>query len=64
MNIELLTLSKVTSISGDSGDFTVTLKQSPRFVDMEKCIACGTCAEKRKGFSDNKGDMKPARLPR
>ncbi len=46
MNIELLTLSKVTSISGDSGDFTVTLKQSPRFVDMEKCIACGTCAEK------------------
>ena len=46
MNIELLTLSKVTAISGDSGDFTVTLKQSPRFVDMEKCIACGTCAEK------------------
>ena len=46
MNIELLTLSKVTSISGESGDFTVTLKQSPRFVDMDKCIACGTCAEK------------------
>lgn len=46
MNIELLTLSKITSISGDSGNFTVTLKQSPRFVDMDKCIACGACAEK------------------
>jgi len=24
----------------------VTLTQSPRFVDMDKCIACGLCAEK------------------
>lgn len=46
MNIELLTLSKVTSISGDSGNFTVNIKQYPRFVDMDKCIACGACAEK------------------
>ncbi|KGO34743.1 heterodisulfide reductase, partial [Desulfobulbus sp. Tol-SR] len=27
-------------------DFTVTVKESPRFVDMDKCIACGACAEK------------------
>ncbi len=34
------------SIDGKAGDFTVTVRQSPRYVDMEKCIACGACAEK------------------
>ena len=34
------------SIEGDEGDFSVTIKKSPRYVDMEKCIACGTCSEK------------------
>ncbi|MCG8684572.1 MAG: FAD-dependent oxidoreductase, partial [Desulfobacterales bacterium] len=33
-------------MSGEVGDFTVTVKKSPRFVDEEKCIACGLCAEK------------------
>jgi heterodisulfide reductase subunit A len=36
----------VTSIEGKEGDFSVTIKNYPRYVDMEKCIACGTCAEK------------------
>jgi len=36
----------VTSIAGAEGNFTVTVLQQPRFVDMEKCIACGLCAEK------------------
>jgi heterodisulfide reductase subunit A len=36
----------VTSIEGEEGDFSVTIKKSPRYVDMEKCIACGTCSEK------------------
>jgi heterodisulfide reductase subunit A len=42
----LLTLSKLTAISGEEGNFTVTVKKSPRFVDMDKCIACGACSEK------------------
>ena len=46
MNIELLTLSKLTAIRGEEGNFTVTVRKSPRFVDMEKCIACGACSEK------------------
>ena len=46
MNIELLTLSKLTAIQGDEGNFTVTIKKSPRYVDLDKCIACGACAEK------------------
>jgi heterodisulfide reductase subunit A len=46
LNIELLTLSKLTAIQGDEGNFTVNLKKSPRYVDLDKCIACGACSEK------------------
>jgi heterodisulfide reductase subunit A len=46
LNVELLTLSEVLEVSGVEGDFTVGVKKSPRYVDMEKCIACGLCAEK------------------
>ena len=28
------------------GDFNVRVVQHPRYIDMEKCIACGLCAEK------------------
>jgi len=42
----LLTLSEVTEVSGQEGDFHVSVTQHPRYVDMEKCIACGLCAEK------------------
>ena len=41
-----MTLSEVTSIEGVAGDFTVTVKESPRYVDVDKCIACGACTEK------------------
>ena len=33
-------------ISGAEGNFEVKLTQNPRYVDMEKCIACNACAEK------------------
>ena len=46
MNIKLHTLSTVTSIDGNEGNFTVTINKAPRYVDMEKCIACGLCNEK------------------
>jgi heterodisulfide reductase subunit A len=46
LNIELLTLTEVEGVEGVEGDFTVHLRQHPRFVDMDKCIACGQCAEK------------------
>jgi heterodisulfide reductase subunit A len=39
-------LSEVNSVSGKQGDFTVELLQHPRYVDVDKCIACGLCAEK------------------
>ena len=33
-------------ISGEEGNFAVQITQYPRYVDMDKCIACGICAEK------------------
>ncbi|MBW1739715.1 MAG: CoB--CoM heterodisulfide reductase iron-sulfur subunit A family protein [Deltaproteobacteria bacterium] len=45
-NIELLTLSEVQSVSGEAGNFEVTVFQSPRYIDMDRCMGCGTCAEK------------------
>jgi heterodisulfide reductase subunit A len=42
----MLTLSEVQGIRGEEGNFEVKLIQHPRYVDMEKCIACGACAEK------------------
>jgi heterodisulfide reductase subunit A-like polyferredoxin len=45
LNIDILTLSEVTGISGEPGNFTVTLAQEPRYIDPAKCTGCGACAE-------------------
>ena len=46
INIELLTMAEVTAIAGEEGNFEVQVHQKPRYIDMDKCIACGLCAEK------------------
>ncbi len=46
LNINLLTLSEVLDIQGGPGHMKVRIRKNPRYVDTEKCIACGTCAEK------------------
>ncbi len=43
-NVRVMTLTEVAAVSGDTGDYTVTLRRSPRYVN-EKCTACGACAE-------------------
>ncbi len=45
-NIEVITLAEVEGIEGEKGDFTVTLKVKPRYVDVEKCTGCGDCTAK------------------
>jgi len=44
-NIEIITLADVQGISGAPGNFKVKLRQNPRYVDAEKCNACGDCTE-------------------
>jgi NADH:ubiquinone oxidoreductase subunit E len=43
-DIDVISLSDIESVRGTPGNFTVTLKKRPRFVDEEKCTGCGTCA--------------------
>ena len=45
-NIQLLTLTDVVGIEGGPGNFKVSLHQRARYVDMDKCVGCGLCAEK------------------
>ncbi|TAK28650.1 MAG: FAD-dependent oxidoreductase [Chloroflexota bacterium] len=44
LNIDILTNTTVKSISGEAGNFTVTIERKPRFIDPDKCTACGECA--------------------
>jgi heterodisulfide reductase subunit A-like polyferredoxin len=45
-NIELLTLTEVKEMKGESGNFEVTVLKNPRYVDETKCRGCGDCAAK------------------
>jgi quinone-modifying oxidoreductase subunit QmoA len=38
------TMAEVTSVEGEVGNYTVKIKQSPRYVN-DKCTCCGKCAE-------------------
>jgi len=42
-NIRLLSLAEVSSVSGDAGDYSVSITQHPRYVN-DNCTACGDCA--------------------
>ncbi len=42
--IELLTFANITAIAGRAGRFTVDVTLNPRYVDLSRCVGCGTCA--------------------
>ncbi len=44
-NIEILTSTRVIDVEGQAGDFTVSLRQEPRYVDSARCINCDYCAQ-------------------
>jgi len=46
LNIDLITNADVLGVEGEAGDFHVTVRKRPRFVDLEKCNSCGDCLEK------------------
>lgn len=45
-NIHLITMAEVEKVEGEPRNFSVTVRERARYIDMEKCIACGLCAEK------------------
>jgi NADH:ubiquinone oxidoreductase subunit E len=42
-DIDIISLADVESLSGEPGNFTVKVKENPRFVDLDKCTGCGAC---------------------
>jgi heterodisulfide reductase subunit A-like polyferredoxin len=44
-NITLHTCCEVEGVTGSAGDFTVRVLEHARYVDGEKCTACGDCIE-------------------
>lgn len=42
-NIKLMTYSEVQDITGSKGDFQVKVLHKARYVDEDKCTACGDC---------------------
>ncbi len=45
-NIEVITYSDLLSVSGEPGNFSVSLRKRARFVDETRCTGCGVCQEK------------------
>jgi NADPH-dependent glutamate synthase beta subunit-like oxidoreductase len=44
-DIELITGGELQELSGSVGEFSARLHLEPRYVDLEKCNACGECFE-------------------
>jgi heterodisulfide reductase subunit A-like polyferredoxin len=42
-DIELITLAEIDRITGEAGNFTVSVNQKARYVDESKCTGCGLC---------------------
>lgn len=43
-NLRVFTMSEIVSLTGQPGDYTATLKISPRYVN-ENCTGCGECGK-------------------
>ena len=44
-NINLLTNTQVIEVEGQAGNFSVILRQEPRYINVDRCINCGLCAQ-------------------
>ncbi len=51
-NLRLLTMTEVASVDGEEGNYSVTLKTAPRYVN-ENCTACGACGDAVEAEFDN-----------
>jgi heterodisulfide reductase subunit A len=45
LNIQLMTMTELDGVEGELGNFTAHLRRHPRYVDMDRCVACGKCAD-------------------
>lgn len=57
-NIEVITTTEIEKVEGRVGNFKVTVRKSPRYVDEKKCNACGDCEKVCPVKVDNTFDYK------
>ncbi|MDT8380372.1 MAG: FAD-dependent oxidoreductase, partial [Desulfotignum sp.] len=43
--LEIKPMTRLTRLDGEPGAFSATLTTGPRYIDTEKCTACGECAK-------------------
>jgi heterodisulfide reductase subunit A len=43
--LEIRPMTRLTGLDGEAGAFSATLMTEPRYIDTEKCTACGECAK-------------------
>jgi heterodisulfide reductase subunit A len=46
LHIQLMTMTQLSSLTGEAGRFKAGLRTQPRYIDLEKCTGCGECARK------------------
>ncbi len=44
-NIEILSNADLLAVDGKPGNFTAKIRQRPRYIDADKCTACGVCTK-------------------
>lgn len=67
-NIQIMTSCELMDLEGLPGHFTAHIRRMPRYINMDKCIACGQCAEKcpkkvSDAFNADLGMRKAAYIP-
>jgi heterodisulfide reductase subunit A-like polyferredoxin len=45
LNIMPLTYSEVVDVKGEPGNFEITVRKKPRYIDPTKCTGCGDCPQ-------------------
>jgi heterodisulfide reductase subunit A-like polyferredoxin len=45
LNIQLMMDSEVVKVEGQAGNFSVTVRHKPRYIDVSKCTGCSECAQ-------------------
>ena len=43
-NIQIISCAEIDKLEGQAGNFQVTIKKAPRYIDESKCTGCGLCS--------------------
>ncbi|WP_457551171.1 FAD-dependent oxidoreductase [Desulfobacula sp.] len=43
IHLDLQPMTQLVALTGEAGNFTATLVSEPRYIDIDKCTACGEC---------------------